>query len=75
MTNSKTKQTVKVSRDAKTLTYRPLGRLKRVNIRVGTFQRYRGRTLIVESIDRETLEVHCTDNDGAEYIVDCLSFD
>ena len=71
----KTLETVKVSQDSKTLTYRPLGRLRSRIIRVGDFAKYRGRTLIVESIDRETLEVHCTDCHGADYYVNALSFD
>jgi hypothetical protein len=64
--NQKTKDTVKVSPDGRALTYRPLGRqdLEAVTIEVGTFVNYQGQTILVESIDRKTFDLTCSDSDG-----------
>jgi hypothetical protein len=64
-----TLKTVKVSRDGQTLTYRPLGYRRQVTIKVGYFLAYQGRSLIVESIDRETFDLYCTDSDGGDYSI------
>lgn len=59
-----TLKTVKISRNGRRLTYRPLGFLKRVTIDVGFFVNYRGETLLVESINKKNFELTCSDSSG-----------